>query len=202
MNITEYDATVMQAQTFSQIGSTAQQITPQEMETRQLEWCSGLVAVSQAYQTGGDQDMTDAAEVMIRDLYDYTHGGSVFFRPTLTYGDTTFRVTYPSALSYFVGYANAKARCPELDPAYGPAGANDTGFAKGNWTTAVPESTKTPFEKYQIFGNIGITMGNVNFTSGSNAAVWVDKVFIFRKDSEGKLRIILHKSALSNPYPV
>jgi hypothetical protein len=44
-------------------------------------------------------------------------------------------------------------------------------------------------------------MGNVTLTISTTPAqtITVDKTFIFRKDAQGDLKIILHKSALSNP---
>ena len=44
-------------------------------------------------------------------------------------------------------------------------------------------------------------MGNVTLTNATGP-ITVDKVFIFRKDASGALRIVLHKSALSNPATV
>lgn len=197
--ITEYESTVMQAQTFSQIGSTAQRITQHEIAVAQQKWCDSLVEVSQAYNTNDewsrDQKMTERARIMITDLYDYKtpDGGAVLFRPTLTYGEGTFRPTYESALSYFVGAQNVWETPP-------PQYEDDRGFAKNYINSAIG----TNLQQVQIFGNIGITMGNVTlevFNTDINDTIQVDKVFIFRKDKEGKVRIILHKSALSNPFP-
>lgn len=206
MNITEYASVVMQAQTYNQVGTTsAQQITPQEIEAAQQAWCDGLLAVCAAYQTPPNSNaaMTNEAQIMLNNLYDYSSldGGNVFFRPTLTFGDTTFRPTQGSALSYFVGYANALTKYPNLENKYNV----DTGFAKNYWKRAVFSNTSTQYTTYQIFGNVGITMGNVTLglnTIPDSADITVDKVFIFRKDAQGKLKIILHKSALSNPAPV
>ena len=203
--ITEYESTVMQAQTFSQLENNGQHITGPEIEAAQQAWCDGLVTVSQAYNAGSggnDAAMTTAANLMITELYDYLDGGNVFFRPTLTNGAGTFRPTYNSALSYFVGSANVNWPGGSAPPAY----AGDTGFAKNPITAATFINTTTQYATFQIFGNIGITMGNVTLTLGAGSIV-VDKTFIFRKDAQGNLKIILHKSALSNtpaavpPYP-
>jgi hypothetical protein len=48
----------------------------------------------------------------------------------------------------------------------------------------------------QIHGDIAITMGNVNLTGANGEKVTVDKTFVFRKCPDGKLRLIVHKSAL------
>jgi hypothetical protein len=48
----------------------------------------------------------------------------------------------------------------------------------------------------QIHGNIAITVGNVYLTNEKAEQVVVDKTFAFRKCPDGKLRLIVHKSAL------
>jgi hypothetical protein len=48
----------------------------------------------------------------------------------------------------------------------------------------------------QIQGNTAITMGNVYFTDAKGNEVFVDKTFVFRRGSDRKLRLIVHKSAL------
>jgi hypothetical protein len=53
-------------------------------------------------------------------------------------------------------------------------------------------------EGIQIHGNIAITMGNVWVTDKDGNETMVDKTFVFKKDEDGKLKLILHKSAL--PY--
>jgi len=202
--ITEYEATVIKAQTFAgQLnGSSCPQITGPEIQAAQQAWCAGLVAVSQANVQEGPVAMTAEAITMITNLYDYLDGGNVFFRPTLTEGDGTFRPTFNSALSYFVGSENVTWPGGTVPTEY----QNDDGFAKNNITAATFTNTSTQYATFQIFGNIGITMGNVTLTVGG-APIVVDKTFIFRKNAQGNLKIILHKSALSNtqeavpPYP-
>ena len=145
--------------------------------------------------------MKAAAITMINNLYDYgtaNGGGNVFFRPTLTYGPGTFRPSFNSALSYFIGSSLVDWPGGVIPLEY----LSDTGFAKLGWTTATfTNDAGAPYFLYQIYGNVGITMGNVTLTRPAGSTT-VDKVFIFRKDASGALRIILHKSALSNPLPV
>ena len=198
--ITEYDATVFEGQTYSKLGGSTS-ITQKEMYDAQQAWCNGLVAVSTAYGPSSNVvAMKAAAMLMISNLYDYQtpDGGNVFFRPTLAYGAGTFRPSYDSALSYFIG-ANLVWPSPAIPP---PAYASDTGFARNLWTTATfTNDGGSPYFLYQIYGNIGISMGNVTLTNATGP-ITVDKVFIFRKDASGALRIVLHKSALSNPATV
>ena len=137
-------------------------------------WCDGLLKISRTAMKGGDAKAV-ASEV-IDSAYDYDDG-EVLFKPTLTFGDQTFRLTKEGALAYFVGD----------NPKY----PNDSGFALKNWT-------KTRFTVAGIIteGDIGIYMGNVTFTDKKGKSVTVDKLFVFRFDSNGKPKIIVHKSAL------
>ena len=48
----------------------------------------------------------------------------------------------------------------------------------------------------QIHGDLAITMGNVYFTNSKGEEVMVDKTFVFRRCSDGKLRLCVHKSSL------
>ena len=50
----------------------------------------------------------------------------------------------------------------------------------------------------QIHGNVALAMGNVFLTGEDGKEIFVDKVFAFRKCPDGKLRLIVHKSALPN----
>ena len=168
-------------------------ITEAEVTAAQKAWCDGLVAVSAAFSLGNTA-FKSAAEAMISALYDYTTpgGGKVFFKPTLANGTTTFRPTFSGALSYFVGSSLVN------DPAY----PSDSGFAKNGWTEVTfDNSAGSPYYGgIQIYNNIAITMGNVFLKNGSGTTQ-VDKTFVFRRASDGTLRIVLHKSALSLAAP-
>jgi hypothetical protein len=84
------------------------------------------------------------------------------------------------------------------DPAY----PSDSGFAKNGWTEVTfDNSAGSPYYGgIQIYNNIAITMGNVFLKNGSGTTQ-VDKTFVFRRASDGTLRIVLHKSALSLAAP-
>ena len=168
-------------------------ITEAEVTAAQKAWCDGLVAVSNAYSLG-NSEFLDAAKNMITALYDYKtpDGGKVFFKPTLANGTTTFRPTFNSALSYFVGSSLVN------DPAY----PDDSGFATNGWTEVTfDNSAGSPYYGgIQIYNNIAITMGNV-FLKNASGTTQVDKTFVFRRASDGTLRIVLHKSALSLAAP-
>jgi hypothetical protein len=50
----------------------------------------------------------------------------------------------------------------------------------------------------QIHGDIAITMGNFYLTNIEGKEIMVEKTLVFRRCSDGKLRLCTHKSAL--PY--
>ena len=58
--------------------------------------------------------------------------------------------------------------------------------------------SRAPEHGIQIHGDIAITMGNVWVTDQDGNETMVDKTFVFKKDDDGKLKLIVHKSAL--PY--
>lgn len=151
-------------------------ITVADLEAAQRGWCDALLAISKTHRDGGDAKAL--AESIIDAAYNYA-AAPVLFKPTLTHGDQTFRVTREGALAYFVGG--------------NPAFPEDTGFALKPWIAARPLNAATYIE-----GNLGVTMGHVIFTDISGKETKVEKTWIFRRGDDGKLRIVLHKSTL--PY--
>ena len=118
---------------------------------------------------------------VLTDAYDYENG-KVFFKPTLAFGANTFRNTKEGALSYFVG---GNPKFPE-----------DKGFALTPWVKARYDNAGEGNHGIQIYGDIAITMGNVWVTGKDGKEVMVDKTWVFKKGTDGKLRIVVHKSAL------
>ena len=155
-------------------------ITEAEVNAAQQAWCDGLVKIGSVYAEGGDYKA--AAAGVIDSVYDYKEG-KVFFKPTLAAGKNTFRPTRDGALSYFVG---GNPSLPE-----------DSGFALKRWTKVTYDNNAAD-NGIQIHGDIAITMGNVYLTDHTGAQIMVDKTFVFRRDSSGKLRLCVHKSALPN----
>lgn len=154
-------------------------ITYDEVKAAQQAWCDAVVAIGQAYTDG--EDYKALAYEVLNEAYDY-ESGKVFFKPTLAYGERTFRSTREGAHSYFV---NDNAAFPE-----------DKGFALRPWVRSWYENQGEGNEGIQIHGNIAITQGWVYFEDPDGEVTMVDKSFIFRKDDEGKLRLILHHSSL------
>jgi hypothetical protein len=154
-------------------------VTYDEVNAAQQAWCDALVKIGQLKEEGGDYKAF-ASEVLST-AYNYDNG-KVFFKPTLAYGDQTFRTDKKGALAYFIGG----------DPDY----PNDKGFALTPWVKARYDNTGTGNEGIQIYGSIAITMGNVWVTGKDGKEVMVDKTWVFKKGKDGKLRIIVHKSSL------
>lgn len=169
---------IMIAGASAATAQTSTPITEAEVNAAQQAWCDALVKIGKVYAEGGDykklaSDVIDAS-------YDYA-GGKVFFKPTLASGKDTFRPTKAGALAYFVGG----------DPKF----PGDTGFALKKWMK-VRYDNNAAENGIQIHGNVAITMGNVYLTNSKGEEVMVDKTFVFRRCEDGKLRLIVHKSAL------
>jgi hypothetical protein len=156
-------------------------ITKAEVNAAQQAWCDALVAIGKTHADGGD--VKAFASKVLDEAYNYNEA-PVFFKPTLAYGANTFRPTKKGALAYFVGG----------DPDF----PEDKGFALKPWVKARFDNLGDGDEGIQIHGNIAITMGNVWVTDKDGNETMVDKTFVFKKADDGKLKLIVHKSAL--PY--
>lgn len=158
----------------------AQQIiTYDEVNAAQQAWCDALVKIGRLKEEGGNYKAY--AETVLSEAYNYDYG-KVFFKPTLAYGKQTFRNDKKGALAYFIGG----------DPDY----PTDKGFALTPWVKARYDNAGEGNQGIQIYGSVAITMGNVWVTGKDGKEVMVDKTWVFRKGKDGKLRIIVHKSAL------
>ena len=154
-------------------------ITYDEVNAAQQAWCDALVKIGKLKEEGGDYKTF--AQQVLSDAYNYDNG-KVFFKPTLAYGDQTFRNDKKGALAYFIGG----------DPDF----PNDKGFALTPWVKARYDNAGNNNEGIQIYGSIAITMGNVWVTDKAGKEIMVDKTWVFKKGKDGKLRIIVHKSSL------
>jgi hypothetical protein len=153
-------------------------ISERDVNAAQQSWCDALVEVGRVYGEGGDYQA--AAERLIADHYDYEHG-TVFFKPTLAFGERAFRSTKEGALSYFVG---GNDDFPD-----------DSGFALKRWMK-VRYDNNAAANGIQIHGEIAITMGNFYLSDAQGNEIVVEKTLVFRRCSDGKLRLCAHKSAL------
>lgn len=151
-------------------------ITVAQLEAAQQAWINALLLISKTHREGGDAKAL--AGKVLDEAYNYA-AGPVLFKPTLTHGAQTFRTTRKGALAYFVG---GDKDFP-----------GDTGFALKPWARGRAINAATYIED-----DIGITMGHVILTDTAGKETKVEKTWVFRRTDDGKLRIVLHKSAL--PY--
>jgi hypothetical protein len=111
----------------------------------QKAWGDALVSISNTYQESGYDAAKELAQSVLDSAYCYSIGIPVLFKPTLAYGDQTFRNTEEGALAYFVGGNDSYP--------------NDKGFALKNWTKV---------ESYPadvlLLGDTAFSQGNVHFT--------------------------------------
>ncbi|MFN6339927.1 MAG: phosphoribosyl-AMP cyclohydrolase [Cyanobacteriota bacterium] len=147
----------------------------------QKGWCAGLLAISEAYATGGFVKAKATATQVLDQAYGYPYG-AVAFKPTLTTPPQTFRATKAGALAYFVGG----------DPSH----PNDKGFAIKPWKTCAVRN-----QVIQLHGMFATTMGNVDLTDAKGAVTTVDKTWVFLKEPDGQIRIVLHHSSLPFTLP-
>lgn len=155
-------------------------LTVQQVNDAQQAWCDSLVNIAKAYAAGGDYKSIATAVLSNQYNYDY---GMVLFNPTLAFGEQTFRLDKEGAAAYFIGG----------NPKY----PNDTGFALKPWVSC-RYTNSGGGSGVLIDGDIAATMGNVFLTDTSGKETMVDKFFAFKRGADGKLRIVVHKSAL--PY--
>lgn len=173
-----------QAQRSEAFGKTVKNnnITEAEIQAAQEAWGKALIQISKDFESKGARKATATANAVLDAAYGYNMG-PVMFKPTLTYGEQTFRTSRDGALAYFVGGNKAFP--------------NDSGFALKGW------------EKYEyknagvyINGDMAITMGNVMLTDKTGKVTTVDKTWGFKRDEKGQLRIVLHHSSLPfSPAP-
>jgi hypothetical protein len=167
--------TVITLLTSSAAFADNDKITKQEVLTAQQEWSNGLVDIGKAYTNKGDYK--NKAENLVSNLYAYDYG-QVLFKPTKA-SVKQFRTTKEGAVSYFVGH-NKKY-------------TEDKGFALEPWT-------KVQFNNADIFinNNVAMTMGQYTFTPLKGEPVDVEYTFVYEKEKDGKVKIVLHHSSL--PY--
>jgi len=149
-------------------------ITKEEVISAQNSWSDGLLEIVNSHLN--NNDYISCASEFIDRLYNFENG-EVLFKPTLA-REIQFRNTKEAALSYFI--------------ANNPSYAEDSGFALKKWT-----SIKWDNCGIQVFENIAVAMGNYYFTN-YEGTIMVEFSFVYKKNSTGELKIILHDSHL--PY--
>ena len=149
-------------------------ITKEDVISIQKKWSNGLLEIVNQHQN--NLDFTSCASEFIDRLYDYQNT-EVLFKPTLAI-EIQFRDSKDAALSYFIGNNSNFSE--------------DNGFALKGWSNVKWENSGI-----QLFENIAIAMGNYYFTN-NEGTIKVEFSFVYKKDNNGDLKIILHDSHL--PY--
>ncbi len=157
---------------------TTQKITEAEVIASQKAWGVGVIGIGVAHANGGDY--VEAAKKHIEKFYGYDMG-KVLFKPTLA-AEKQFRNTFDGALSYFVG---GNETYPE-----------DTGFALKQWKNVRWENAGI----LNSGSNMAVAMGNYYFSDQEGEETKVEYTFCYRKDENGDIKIVAHKSAI--PYNV
>ena len=147
----------------------------QEIEKAQEKWGKGIVKIGELKNSLKECRMFTID--FINKMYDYENG-IVQFKPTKA-SDSQFRGDVKAALSYFIG----------SDSDF----SEDKGFALNPWV-------KVNFENnsINIINNIAIAMGNYFFTDNDGGKTKVEYSFVYKRNNNGDLKIILHHSSL--PY--
>jgi hypothetical protein len=159
-------------------------LTVQDVNAAQQAWCDALLSIAKTHAAGGDYKTVAVGVLDNNYNYDY---GTVLFNPTLTFGEQTFRLDKEGAAAYFIGG----------NPKY----PNDDGFALKPWVACRYTNAGGDNAGVLIEDDIAITMGNVYLTDAKGKETVVDKLWVFKRDPDGRLRIITHKSAIPNPLP-
>ncbi len=153
-------------------------ITVEEVNAAQQGWCDALLSIAKAHAEGGDYKAI--ATAVLSNVYNYD-AGMVLFNPTLTFGAQNFRLDKEGAAAYFIGG--------------NPKFPNDSGFALKPWVNCSYTNAGNN-AGVLIEGETAMTMGNVTLIDNKGGQTTVDKFFAFKRGADGKLKIIVHKSAL------
>ena len=145
----------------------------QEIEKAQEKWGNGIVKIGELKDTIKECRMFTLD--FISKMYDYENG-IVQFKPTKA-SEAQFRGDVKAALSYFIG----------SDSDFN----EDKGFALNPWV-------KVDFENnsINIINDMAIAMGNYFFTDNNGDKTKVEYSFVYKKNDQGDLKIILHHSSL------
>lgn len=150
----------------------ASAIEEQEVLEAQDLWASGVVRVGSMNTW---EESRDAASELIRDLYAY-ETTRVLFKPTLA-RQIPFRHTFDGALSYFVGRND---EYPE-----------DQGFALRPWSNIAFQNSGV-----LVYDDVAMASGVYALTDTQGGQTDAEYTFVYQKQKDGKLRIIVHHSSI------
>lgn len=155
-------------------------INEKDMNNARDAWGDGMILISKTFDEKGIEEATIAANKILRDLYAFELG-PILFKPTLSGSNQTFRSNLEGALSYFVGN-NEKYPM-------------DNGFGINSWHKFDSKTSDIFIED-----DIAMWMGWVTLTNSIGDIVKVDKSWVYKKMSNGNLKIVLHHSSLPHKY--
>ena len=155
-------------------------INKKDMDDARNAWGNGIILISKTYDEKGIEEATVIAKKFLQDLYAFELG-PILFKPTLSGNNQTFRSNLEGALSYFVGN-NAKYPM-------------DDGFGIKSWHKFDSKTSDIFIEK-----DIAMWMGGVTLTDNTGNILKVDKSLVYKKMSDGNLKIVLHHSSLPYKY--
>ena len=147
-------------------------INKTEIEKAQESWGSGIITIGKLKDNPKESRIFTVN--FINKHYDFTFG-DVLFKPTKA-SEKQFRNNNKSALSYFIGSDNDFAE--------------DKGFALNPWVKVEFKN-----EAINIYDNLATAMGNYFFTDPLGKKTKVEFSFVYKKNKEGEIKIVLHHSS-------
>ena len=146
-------------------------ISEQDIIKAQELWAENIIKIGKIYLEKGNYK--DFARNFVKNFYAYDIG-KVLFKPTLA-SKNQFRNTFDEALSYFV-----KGSIQE-----------DEGFALKCW-----DNIRYGDRNIVILDNYAFAMGNYFFTDTRGEKTKVEFSFVYKKNKEGEIKIVLHHSSI------
>ena len=155
-------------------------INEKDMNNARNAWGDGIILISKTFDEKGIEEATIIAEKILQDLYAF-ESGPILFKPTSSGSNQTFRSNLEGTLSYFVGN-NVKY-------------PTDSGFGIKSWNKFESKTSDISIEN-----DIAMWMGWVTLTDITGNILKVDKSWVYKRMSNGNLKIVLHHSSLPYKY--
>ena len=147
-------------------------INKTEIEKAQNSWGNGIITIGKLKDNPKESRIFTVN--FINKHYDFDFG-DVLFKPTKA-SEKQFRNNNKSALSYFIG----------SDSDF----TEDRGFALNPWVKVEFKN-----EAINIYDNLATAMGNYFFTDPRGEKIKVEFSFVYKKNKEGEIKIVLHHSS-------
>ena len=147
-------------------------INKTEIEKAQNSWGNGIITIGKLKDNPKESRIFTVN--FINKNYDF-YFGDVLFKPTKA-SEKQFRNNNKSALSYFIG----------SDSDF----TEDRGFALNPWVKVEFKN-----EAINIYDNLATAMGNYFFTDPRGEKTKVEFSFVYKKNKEGEIKIVLHHSS-------